>query len=99
MLSISKQIADLSLSHRLPSFHAFRETVADGGLISLGPDFNVMANQGAQYIDKIIRGAKPGDLPVQQPDRYEVHINLKTAKALDLSIPASILASADRVIE
>jgi putative ABC transport system substrate-binding protein len=72
----SKQIAELALAHRLPSCHAFYETVRAGGLVSLGPDIPAMAQQGAVYIDKIIRGAKPGELPVQQPTHYVLHINL-----------------------
>ena len=94
-----KQIADLALSHHLPSCHAFKETVADGGLVSVGPDLIAMTGQAAAYIDKIIRGAKPADLPVQQPTRYDVHINLKTAKALGITVPQSLLSRADEVIE
>jgi putative ABC transport system substrate-binding protein len=95
----SRMIAELSLAHRLPSCHGFRETVAAGGLISLGPDLLAIARQGAFYLDRIIRGAKPADLPVEQPDRYEVYVNLKTAKTLGLEVPASLLARADEVIE
>ena len=95
----SKQIAALALEHKLPSSHAFRETVAAGGLMSLGPDLIAMARQGANYIDKIIQGAKPADLPVEQPSRYELHVNLKSAKALGLVIPPSLLARADELIE
>jgi putative tryptophan/tyrosine transport system substrate-binding protein len=92
-------IADLAVVHHLPSCHAFAETVAVGGLVSLGPDLVAMTHQGAAYIDKIIRGAKPAELPVQQPTRYELHLNLKTAKALGLTIPDSLLVRADKVIE
>jgi putative ABC transport system substrate-binding protein len=95
----SKMIAELSLAHRLPTCHGFRETVVAGGLISLGPDLSAIVRQGAVYVDKIIRGAKPADLPVEQPDRYEVYINLKTARTLGLEIPAPLLARADKVIE
>jgi len=95
----SKTIAELSLAHRLPTCHGFREAVVAGGLISLGPDLLAIARQGAVYVDKIIRGDKPADLPVEQPDRYEVYINLKTAKTLGIEIPAHLLASADTVIE
>jgi putative tryptophan/tyrosine transport system substrate-binding protein len=94
-----KQIADLALAHHLPSCHAFYETVRAGGLVSLGPDIPAMAQQGAVYIDKIIHGAKPADLPVQQPTQYVLHINLKTAKTLGLEIPPTLLAGADEVIE
>ncbi|MCP3383028.1 ABC transporter substrate-binding protein [Bradyrhizobium sp. CCGUVB4N] len=95
----AKTIAELSLAHRLPNCHGFRETVVAGGLISLGPDLFAIARQGAVYVDRIIRGAKPADLPVEQPDRYEIYINLKTAKVLGLEIPAYLLAGADKVIE
>jgi len=95
----SKQIAELALSHRLPSCHAFYETVRAGGSVSLGPDIPAMAQQGAVYIDKIIHGAKPADLPVQQPAKYQLVINLKTAKALGLTVPLTLQASADEVIE
>jgi putative ABC transport system substrate-binding protein len=95
----SRQIANLALAYRLPSCHAFRETVVASGLVSLGPDLVVMSRQGAAYIDKIFRGAKPADLPVEQPERYEMFVNLKTAKALGLTIPPTLLARADEVIE
>jgi putative tryptophan/tyrosine transport system substrate-binding protein len=95
----SKQIANLALTYRLPSCHAFRETVIAGGLVSLGPDIAAMNRQCAAYIDKIVRGAKPGDLPVEQPDRYETFLNLRTAKALGVTIPPTLLASAYEVIE
>jgi putative tryptophan/tyrosine transport system substrate-binding protein len=94
-----KEIAELTLAYRLPSCHAFYETVRAGGLVSLGPDIPAMAQQGAVYIDKIIHGAKPADLPVQQPAKYELTINLKTAKAFGLTVPQSLLAGADEVIE
>jgi putative tryptophan/tyrosine transport system substrate-binding protein len=92
-------IADLALAHRLPSCHAFRETVAMGGLVSLGPDLVEVWAQAAGQVDQIVRGAQPKDLPVQQPTRYELAVNLKTAKALDLPLPQSLLARADVVIE
>jgi putative tryptophan/tyrosine transport system substrate-binding protein len=95
----TKRIAEMALLHRLPSCHPFRETVAAGGLVSLGPDARTMAKQGAEYASKIIKGSKPGDLPVEQPARYELHINLKTAKTLEINLPASLLARADEVIE
>jgi len=94
-----KEIGELALAHRLPSCHAFFETVRAGGLVSLGPDIPAMAQQGAVYVDKIIHGAKPADLPVQQPAKYQLAINLKTAKALGLTIPLSLLGRADEVIE
>jgi putative ABC transport system substrate-binding protein len=95
----SKQIAELALSHRLPSCHAFYETVKAGGLVSLGPDIPGTARQAAVYVDKIIHGAKPGELPVQQPTHYMLYINLQTAKQLGIEVPPSLLAGADEVIE
>lgn len=95
----SKTIAELTLAKRLPSCHGFREAVVAGGLMSLGPDLFAIARQGAVYVDKIVHGAKAADLPVEQPDRYEIYINLKTANALGLAIPAHLVAGADKVIE
>jgi len=94
-----RRIAELALSHRLPSAYAFWETVAAGGLISLGTNIVDMAPLVAVYLDKIIKGAKPADLPVEQPTKFELVINLKTAKALGLTIPPPLLARVDRVIE
>jgi putative ABC transport system substrate-binding protein len=95
----SKPIAELALKHKLPSCHAFKETVAEGGLVSLGPDLVAMNRQGANYVDKIIQGFRPADLPVEQPTRYEMHVNLKTAKALGINVPSTLLARADELIE
>jgi putative ABC transport system substrate-binding protein len=94
-----QQIADLALAHHLPSCHGFREIVALGGLVSLGPDLMAVWRQAAGYLDQIIRGMEPRELPVQQPTKYEIAINLKTAKAFGLTLPQSLLASADVVIE
>ena len=95
----SKVIAELSLANRLPSCHGFKETVAAGGLTSLGPDLPALGRQGARLIDKIIKGTRPADIPVEQPTQYITTINLKTAKALGLTVPAALVASADEVIE
>ena len=95
----STKIALLAQQHRLPSCHGFRDTVVAGGLISLGPDMVAIAIEGANYVNKILRGAKPADLPVEQPTKLEVVINLKTAKTLGLDIPATLLGRADEVIE
>lgn len=95
----STRIAELTQQHRLPSCHGFRDTVVAGGLISLGPNMVAIAIQGANYVDKILRGEKPADLPVEQPTKMDVVINLKTAKALGLDIPATLLGRADEVIE
>jgi len=93
------KIAQLALKDRLPTSFAHREHVDDGGLMSYGPNFNDMWRLAAVYVDKILKGAKPADLPVEQPTKFELVINLKTAKALGLTIPPSLLARADQVIE
>ncbi|MBV8118594.1 MAG: ABC transporter substrate-binding protein [Alphaproteobacteria bacterium] len=95
----SKQIADLALATRLPSCWPFRESAIAGGLVSYGPDRVAMVRPAAAQIDKIIKGTSPGDIPVEQPTIYELYINLKTARALDLTIPPTLLARADEVIE
>ena len=92
-------IADLALSNGLPSCHGFSETVVAGGLVSLGPNMLELAHQGARLVEKIISGSRPADIPVEQPTRYALSINLKTAKTLGLVVPATLLASADQVIE
>jgi putative ABC transport system substrate-binding protein len=97
--TVGTQIANLTLDARLPSCHAFKETVMAGGLVSLGPDLLAMARPAAAQIDKIIKGASPADIPVEQPTRYELYINLKTAGLLNLTIPPSLLGRADEVIE
>jgi putative tryptophan/tyrosine transport system substrate-binding protein len=93
------RIAELALVHHLPACYPFRDTVAAGGLVSLSPDFDEIVRRGADYVSKIVKGAKPSELPVEQPTRYALHINLKTAKALELEVPPTVLARADEVIE
>jgi putative ABC transport system substrate-binding protein len=93
------QIVKLAKDNRLPTSFAFREYVEAGGLFSYGVNFSTMYRRAAEYADKILRGTKPADLPVEQSTKFELVINLKTAKALDLTIPSSFLALADEVIE
>ena len=93
------KIADLALANRLPSSHAFRETVVAGGLVSLGPNYVDMAKQGATLVSKILKGAKPADLPVEQPTKFELVINLKTAKAIGLTLRRELLLRADVLVE
>ena len=94
-----KQIADLAAKNRLPSMFGWRELVEAGGLMAYGPSIPDMFRRAAVYVDKILKGAKPGDLPVEQPTRFELVLNLKTAKALGLTIPQSLLIRADQVIQ
>ena len=94
-----KLIVELAARHRLPTIYAFRYFAAAGGLVSYGPDVVDQFGRAAGYVDRILRGEKPANLPVQQPTKYELVINLKTAKALGLDVPARLLAQADEVIE
>jgi putative ABC transport system substrate-binding protein len=94
-----RRIADLALMHRLPMMVAAKEYAEAGGLISYGTDYPDLFRRAATYVNKILKGAKPGDLPVEQPTTFELVINLKTAKALGLTIPPSLLQRADQVIE
>jgi putative tryptophan/tyrosine transport system substrate-binding protein len=94
-----KLIIELATRYRLPSIYSFPAFAADGGLLCYGPDPVDQFREAAAYVDQILRGKKPGDLPVQQPTKFELIINLKTAKSLGLTVPPSMLATADEVIE
>jgi putative tryptophan/tyrosine transport system substrate-binding protein len=93
------RINRLALAARLPTLHLVREYVEAGGLMSYGPNWPDMWGRAADFVDKILRGTKPADIPIEQPSKFDLVINLKTAKALGLTIPPSLLARADQVIE
>ena len=95
----NRRIVELANEWRLPAIFQIGDLVDMGGLLSYGPDFHEAWRQAAVYVDRILKGANPADLPVEQPTKFELEINLKAAKALGLTIPDSILARADKVIE
>jgi len=92
------RIQELTIRHRLPAMHEFGGHVRRGGLMAYGPKLGDLSRQAATYVDRIFKGANPGDLPIGQPTTFELLINLRTAKALGLTIPPSLLARADEVI-
>ena len=98
-ITAAPKIAELAAAHQLPAVYQAREFVTAGGLMSYGPSLKDNFRRAATYIHKIIKGAKPADLPVEQPTKFELVINLTTAKALGLSVPQSLLQRADEVIE
>jgi len=99
LLAERTRIVEFAAKRRLPTMYPYREMVKAGGLMSYSPSYPDLFRRAATYVDKILKGAKPGDLPVQQPTKYELVINLKTAKALGLTIPQSLLQRADEVIQ
>ena len=94
-----RRLVGLAAKNRLPAVYPWREGVDAGGLMAYGPDLGDLLRRVATYVDKILKGAKPADLPVEQPTKFELAINLKTAKALGLTIPQSLLLRADEVIQ
>jgi putative ABC transport system substrate-binding protein len=94
-----RRIAELAIKHRLPSVYRDSEFPAEGGLMSYGAHYDDLYRRAAIFVDKILKGAKPADLPVEQPTKFEFVINLKTAKQIGLTIPPNVLARADRVIK
>ena len=99
LFNYRQQIGVMALKNRLPSTSSLKEFAEAGLLLSYGPDFRTLYRGAAVFIDKIFKGAKPADLPVELPTKFELVINLKTAKALDVEVPASLLLRADQVIE
>ncbi len=99
LLLYRASIVQFVVKNRLPGMFPFREFAQEGGLMAYGPDYADMYRRAATYVDKVLKGAKPGDLPVEQPTRFELVINMKTAKALRLTIPQSVLIRADQVIQ
>lgn len=93
------QIVALAATSRLPAMYLSREYVLVGGLMSYGPDANDLLRRSAGHVDKILKGARPGDLPVEQPTTFDLTINMKSAKDLDLAVPSSLLLRADHIVE
>jgi putative ABC transport system substrate-binding protein len=93
------QVADLAVKNRLPAVYGQPQYVEDGGLLCYAPSYTDLFRRAAVYVDKILKGAKPADLPVEQPKKFELIINLKAAKQIGLTIPPNVLARADKVIK
>jgi putative ABC transport system substrate-binding protein len=99
LVSQRSRIAQFAIANKLPSVYAYREHIEAGGLIAYTPNYNDLFRRAASYVDKILKGAKPGDLPIEQPRGFHLFVNLKTARALGLTVPPRLLAAADEVIE
>ena len=99
LLNEMQRIVNLAGKYRVPGIYGFREYAEAGGLISYGLSYRAYYKGVARYLDKVLRGARPADLPVEQPAKIELLVNLRTAKAMNLAIPASVLARADEVIQ
>ena len=99
VLAYGKQIVEFAAKNRLPLIYDTREFIDDGGLMSYGPSFPDLWRRAAVYVDKILKGTKPADLPVEQPMKFDLLISLKTAKQIGLTIPPNVLARADKVIK
>jgi putative ABC transport system substrate-binding protein len=99
MFAARRRVAELALKHQLPAVYDAREYVEAGGLIAYGPNRRELFRRAAVYVDKILKGARPADLPVEQPTKFELVINMRTARALGLAIPPSVLARVDEVVE
>jgi putative ABC transport system substrate-binding protein len=98
-LSLRARIVEFARENRLPAIYEARDFVEAGGLMSYGPNLRDMIRRSAYYVDRILKGAKPGDLPIEQPSKIELLVNLKTARALGITIPRAILLQADQVID
>jgi putative tryptophan/tyrosine transport system substrate-binding protein len=99
LVSQRSRIAQFAIENKLPSVYSFREYIEAGGLIAYTPNYDDLFRRAASYVDKILKGAKPGELPIERPSTFQLFINLKTARALGLTVPPKLLAAADEVIE
>jgi len=99
LVSQRSRIAQFAIENKMPSAYTFREHVEAGGLLAYSPNYHDLFRRAATYVDKILKGTKPGELPIEQPTKFDLVINLKTAKALGLTVPPTLLALADEVIE
>jgi len=99
LVSRRSRIAQFAIENKLPSVYSFREYIEAGGLIAYTPNYKDLFRRAASYVDKILKGTKPGELPIEQPTRFHLLVNLKTARALGLTMPPTLLARADEVIQ